>query len=106
MSRKSYVIDVWLPENGPWLALICAVVGCVTAPSVPGAGAQALAWLGAAVFWFGFALVLVGVLWRPWGEPAPERREPPVYDAPPAEAPAPSGEVVPLRPAPPPKGLH
>lgn len=77
------------------------MIGCVTAPDVPGAGAQALAWLGCSVFWFLFMLVLVGLSWRRWQEPAPERRDPPS----PAEASAPSAEVVPIRPAPP-KGLH
>lgn len=100
MSRTSYVRDVWLADNGAWLALVCAIVGCVTAPAVPGAAAQAFVWLGTSLFWFGLFLLLVGVLWRPWGEPAPERREPP-----PAEEPGKGGEVVPLRPAPP-KGLH
>lgn len=101
MSRTSYVRDVWLADNGAWLALASTVLGFVTGPDVPGAGAQALVWIGAAAFWFAFVCLLVGVLWRPWSEPAPERREPP-----PAEASAPSGEVVPLRPARTDKGLH
>lgn len=100
MTQREYVIDAWLRDNGAWLALAFAVIGCVTAPETSGAGTQALMWLGASVFWFLFMLVLVGLSWRRWQEPVTERREPP-----PSEASAPSAEVVPLRPTPP-KGLH
>ncbi|KQP33842.1 hypothetical protein ASF49_08215 [Methylobacterium sp. Leaf104] len=86
MSRRDYVLHEWLPEHGTWLALVCSVLAGVTAPDVPGA-AQALAWLGAAVFWLGFLLVLRALTWKPWPEPEAARR-------PYAE------NVVPLRPGP------
>lgn len=93
MTRREYVLDVWLPEHGTWLALACGVLGGVTAPDVPGAGAQALAWLGAAVFWGAFLIALRAVTWRPWREEAA------------AAEPRPEN-VVPMRPPGPPKGLH
>ncbi|MGA4555216.1 hypothetical protein [Methylorubrum aminovorans] len=96
MTRREYVLDVWLPEHGVWLTLACGVLGGVTAPDVPGAGAQALAWLGAAAFWAGFLTLLRAVTWRPWREEATAETRP--------------ENVVPLRPpgppGPPPKGLH
>ncbi|ACB80028.1 hypothetical protein C0214_10945 [Methylobacterium sp. DM1] len=92
MTRREYVLDVWLPEHGTWLTLACAVLGAVTAPDVPGAGAQALAWLGAAAFWGGFLVALRAVTWKPWRDEA-------------VEAPRPEN-VVPMRPPGPPKGLH
>ncbi len=95
MTRWSYVNDVWLPENGPWLVLACSIIGCATAPEASGFVGNVVAWLGASVAWFLACLFLVGALWRPWGELAPERREPPVYDAPPAEAPPSSGRSCP-----------
>ncbi|UYW28234.1 hypothetical protein OKC48_06860 [Methylorubrum extorquens] len=100
MTRREYVREVWLPEHGTWLVLACAVLGVVTAPEVAGAGAQALAWLGAAAFWAGFLVALRAVTWRPWRE-EPEAARP--------------GNVVPIRPSPPttgsgvqppPRGLH
>lgn len=90
MTRREYVLDVWLPEHGTWLALACGVLGAVTAPDVPGAGGQALAWLGAAAFWGGFLILLRAVTWKPWREEVAEPRP---------------ENVVPLR-SPPPKGLH
>jgi len=95
VSRTSYVRDVWLPENGPWLALVSVIIGCLTSPEEASVGRQALAWMLASVGWFGLFLVLVGVVWRPWVAPPPEA-EPPEED--------PSGKVVPLRR--PPGGLH
>ncbi|GLS45860.1 hypothetical protein [Methylobacterium brachythecii] len=71
MTRREYVVDVWLPEHAVWLTLACAVHCVVTAPDVPGAGAQALAWLGAAAFWGGFLVVLRGLTWSPWREETP-----------------------------------
>ena len=71
MTRREYVFDVWLPEHAVWLTLACAVLGVVTAPDVPGAGAQALMWIGAAAFWAAFLAVLRGLTWRPWREETP-----------------------------------
>ncbi len=96
MTRREYVLDVWLPEHGTWLALAGFVIGGVTAPPVPGAAASALAWLGAAASWVGFLVALRAVTWRPWPEVEARGYVPP----PPPE------NVVPLHPAGPPKGLH
>lgn len=91
MTRREYVLDVWLPEHAAFLALACGVLGGVTAPDVPGAGAQALAWLGAAAFWAAFLVALRAVTWKPWREEVEAARP---------------ENVVPLRPPGPPKGLH
>ncbi|SDM68229.1 hypothetical protein SAMN05216360_10399 [Methylobacterium phyllostachyos] len=100
MTRREYTLDVWLPENGPWLALVSVIVGCLTAPEEASAARQALAWMLASVGWFALFLVLVGVVWRPWA--APPEAEPPEEE----EVRVTTGKIVPLRPSRPDKGLH
>jgi len=85
MTRRSYVRDVWIPESRSFLVLACLTIAGVTAPDVPGIAAQGLAYLGAAVLWAGFLIVLRGLTWTPWTAEAPT---------------AFADNVVPLRPGP------
>ncbi|UYW30365.1 hypothetical protein [Methylorubrum extorquens] len=95
MTRREYVLNVWLRENRVWLAVACAVIGILTAPAVPGAGAQALAWLGAAVAWCAFLTLLRAVTWTPWTDVGRGYEPPRMPEMPPEDEPLPSNVTRP-----------
>ena len=70
MTRREYVRRVWIPGHAPFLVLACAVIASVTAPDVPGAASQGLAYVGAAVVWCAFLVTLRALTWTPWKEEA------------------------------------